>query len=100
MSVLNDVYNPIPFTKANSTTKPTPLPCLPSCDVEAGSLALLKELRSINPKLTTMLYINTLLLFPFYSLAGKYLADAENALLMDAVTGGPITLKNDDGMYA
>ena len=48
------------------------------------SMALLKELRSLNPNLTTMLYMNALLLFPFYSLSGKYLEDAENTLLMDA----------------
>merc|ERR1719272_1809899 len=74
---------------ANSTMKPTPLPCSSESDVEAGSLALLKELRSLNPKLSTMLYMNVLLLFPFYSLAAKYLQDAENTLLMDAVSGGP-----------
>lgn len=79
----------------NATGKP-PLPCQPACDVEADMLDTLRKVRSINPAVTNILYLNTLLLFPFYSLAQKYL-DA-GALLMDTVTGQPVTLQNDDGM--
>jgi hypothetical protein len=64
--------------------------------VENHSLAVLRAVRSLNPAVSQVLYLNALLLFPFYSLAQKYM-DA-GALLMDSQTGKPITLRNDDGM--
>ena len=80
---------------ANATAKP-PLPCSPSCDVETHSLATLRMVRALNPAVTTVLYLNTLLLFPFYKLAAAYIA--QGALLTDAETGKPFELRNDDGM--
>jgi hypothetical protein len=79
---------------ANATAK---LPCTPSCNVERDSLATLKAIRALNPNVTTVLYLNTLLLFPFYELAQQYI-DAK-ALLMDSRTGTPVELVNDDGMH-
>ena len=38
--------------------------------------------RALNPAVTTVLYLNTLLLFPFYKLAAAYIA--QGALLTDA----------------
>ena len=70
--------------------------CSPSCNVERDSLATLKAVRAINPNVSTALYLNTLLLFPFYDLAKKYI-DAD-ALLIDSRNGKPIELMNDDGM--
>ena len=80
---------------ANATSEP-PLPCSPACDVEAHMLATLRRVRALNPHVTTMLYLNALLLFPFYSLAERYIE--QGALLLDSQTGQPIELRNDDGM--
>jgi hypothetical protein len=80
---------------ANATGEP-PLPCQPACNVEADMLDTLHRVRALNSRVTNVLYLNTLLLFPFYSLAQKYI-DA-GALLMDTETGQPVTLRNDDGM--
>jgi len=71
--------------------------CSPSCNVERDSIATLKAVRALNPNVTTVLYLNTLLLFPFYELAQQYM-DA-GALLMDSRTGSPVELVNDDGMH-
>lgn len=80
---------------ANATAEP-PLPCSPSCDVESHMLTTLRRVRALNPRVTTMLYLNTLLLFPFYSLAERYIE--QGALLIDSQTGKPVELRNDDGM--
>ena len=75
---------------ANSTATPA-RPCLPSCNEEHESLAVLRRVRGLNPGVSTMLYLNALLLFPFYELAQRFI-DAD-ALLKDVRTGLPVTLK-------
>jgi len=75
---------------ANSTATPA-RPCLPSCNEERESLAVLRRVRGLNPGVSTMLYLNALLLFPFYELAQRFI-DAD-ALLKDVRTGLPVTLK-------
>ena len=79
---------------ANATAK---LPCSPSCNVEGDMLDVLKAVRAINPNVSTALYLNTLLLFPFYGLAQQYID--QGALLMDSRTNAPVELVNDDGMH-
>ena len=70
------------------------LPCS-RCNVEEDMLGTLTAVRSLNPAVTTVMYLNALLMFPFYELAGKYIAaDA----LLKGVDGNPVELKNDDGM--
>ena len=80
---------------ANATAEP-PMPCSPACDVEADSLATLRRVRRLNPRVTNVLYLNALMLFPFYSLAASYIE--KGALLMDSETGRAVELKNDNGM--
>ena len=52
--------------------------------------------KAINPELCGVLYLNTLLAFPFYALNGKM--KTANALTIDAKTKKPIVIRNDNGM--
>lgn len=64
------------------------LRCEPACNVEADSLATLRRVRAINPAVSNVLYLNTLLMFPFYSLAQKYI-DAGALLTVDTLGRPP-----------
>jgi hypothetical protein len=80
----------------NGSSKPS-LPCFPSCNVEGDMRNTLRRAKAMSPNgLTGVFYLNTLMAFPFYSLAGKF-TDA-NALLMDQYTGKPVLLTNDENM--
>ena len=70
--------------------------CNPSCNVENEMLGTMTKVKALNPSVTTVFYLNTLLLFPFYSLAGKY--QQQNALLIDSQTHLPVLLRNDESM--
>ena len=72
------------------------MPCYPSCNVERDMLTTLTAAKALNPGVLGIMYINTLMAFPFYSLSGRF-AEA-NALLMDMYTGKPVELTNDEGM--
>ena len=67
------------------------LRCEPACNVEADSLATLRRVRAINPAVTNVLYLNTLLMFPFYSLAQKYI-DAGALLTVETLGRPPFNL--------
>jgi len=71
-------------------------PCYPSCNVEGDMLATLAAAKKLNPAVLGVMYINTLMAFPFYSLSGKF-AEAD-ALLIDMYTNKPVELTNDEGM--
>lgn len=81
---------------ANATKHTPPLPCLASCNVEDDMLATLRRVKTLNPSVSTVFYLNSLLAFPFYKLTGQYAS--AGALLEDANTKSPIVLKNDNGM--
>ena len=75
---------------------PGSVPCQPGCDAEASIMDTMRRIKAVNPKVSTVMYLNTLLAFPFYALVGKY--QAANALTLDAVTKKPIAIRNDNGM--
>lgn len=79
----------------NSTATP-PLPCSSSCEVERDMLETLTKVKALNPAVSTVMYWNTLLAFPFYEAIGRM--RASDALLMDANTKQPVMLRNDNGM--
>ena len=47
-------------------------PCQPACNAEADIIDTMKRIKAVNPRTATVMYLNTLLAFPFYSLIGKY----------------------------
>ena len=74
----------------NGTSHPQ-LPCYPSCNVEADMRNTLRRAKAMSPHgLSGVFYLNTLMAFPFYSLAGKF--TEANALLIDQYTGKPVLL--------
>eukprot|EP00662_Eupelagonemidae_sp_cell21_P027269 gene27269-51667_t len=91
--------------------KPDSSACQPGCAVEDDIVDTLRRVKAVNPAVAGVLYLNTLLAFPFYSLIGRYnnnineskLADIakelhENALAIDSTTKQPIKIRNDNGM--
>lgn len=80
----------------NATASP-PLPCSSSCAVERDMLHTLKQVKALNPAVSTVMYWNTLLAFPFYAAVGR-IRDQGHALLVDSNTGSPLMLRNDNGM--
>merc|ERR1719272_2900382 len=56
----------------------------------------MKAVKELNPNVSAIFYLNTLLAFPYYSLNQKYLD--QDALTYDSKTGKPIVIKNDNGM--
>ena len=72
------------------------MPCYSSCNVEGDMLKTIAAVKAINPSTLGVMYINTLMAFPFYSLSGKFAAS--DALLMDMYTNKPVELTNDEGM--
>jgi hypothetical protein len=76
---------------------PSSAACLPSCDAEASIMSTMRRIKAINQNVATVMYLNTLLAFPFYSLIGKY--QAAGALAVDSVTKKPIKIRNECVMY-
>ena len=72
------------------------MPCFPSCNVEGDMLQTIGQVKALNPAVAGVVYLNTLMAFPFYKLSGLF-ADS-NALLKDMYTGKPVELTNDEGM--
>jgi len=70
--------------------------CDPSCNVEQYITGTAKALKQANPQISVILYLNSMLNFPFYGLTGKYLAEPE--LLLHDKNGKIGTLQNDAGL--
>eukprot|EP00928_Gymnodinium_smaydae_P083557 TRINITY_DN66800_c0_g1_i1.p2 TRINITY_DN66800_c0_g1~~TRINITY_DN66800_c0_g1_i1.p2 ORF type:complete len:261 (-),score=33.93 TRINITY_DN66800_c0_g1_i1:701-1384(-) len=70
--------------------------CNPSCNVEGDMLDTLSRAKQLNPALSSVFYLNSLMAFPFYALSGKFAA--AKALLIDMYTNKPVELVNDEGM--
>lgn len=70
--------------------------CNPSCNVEQYITGTAKALKDANPKISVILYLNSMLNFPFYGLTGKYFDEPE--LLLHDKHGKIGTLQNDAGL--
>ena len=70
--------------------------CEAGCGVENDILDTLSRVKALNPAVAGVLYLNTLLAFPFYTLNGVY--EKADALTIDSVTKKPIKIRNDNGM--
>ena len=70
--------------------------CYSSCDVEGDMLKTIASVEALNPSVLGIMYINTLMAFPFYALSGKF--ESHDALLIDMYTNKPVELTNDEGM--
>ena len=70
--------------------------CLPQCDVESLILDTMQRIKAINPSVSCILYLNTLLDFPFYKLHGTFLDAGLDVI--DLTTHEPIRIVNDNGM--
>ena len=70
--------------------------CESSCNVESIIVDTLRRVKAVNPAVSGVLYLNTILSFPFYHLNG--VLAAANALTIDSVTKKPIVIRNDEGM--
>ena len=70
--------------------------CYSSCDVEGDMLKTIASVKALNPSVLGIMYINTLMAFPFYALSGKF--ESNDALLIDMYTNKPVELTNDEGM--
>ena len=68
---------------ASNNSKPPVGACQPGCDVENTIVGTLKAVKAINPSVSGVLYLNTLLDFPFYDLHGQYLR--AGAVAMDVL---------------
>ena len=45
------------------------MPCFPSCNVEGDMLRTLGQIKALNPNVKGVVYLNTLMAFPFYALS-------------------------------
>ena len=70
--------------------------CQPTCNVENYILDTFSRVKAVNPGVSTILYLNTLMDFPFYTLHGLF--EAADANTRDSITGDVITIRNDGGM--
>eukprot|EP00040_Diaphanoeca_grandis_P030592 m.181039 g.181039 ORF g.181039 m.181039 type:complete len:480 (+) comp32048_c0_seq1:128-1567(+) len=70
--------------------------CLPACGVENDIIETHRRIKAVNPKVCSVMYLNTLLDFPFYTLHGVF--KAANALTIDSSTKKPMVVRNDNGM--
>eukprot|EP00035_Acanthoeca_spectabilis_P001829 m.83066 g.83066 ORF g.83066 m.83066 type:complete len:474 (-) comp11171_c0_seq4:93-1514(-) len=70
--------------------------CLPSCNEEGIIIDTHRRIKAINPGVSSVMYLNTLLDFPYYHIHGVFAA--ANALTIDSVTKKPISIRNDNGM--
>eukprot|EP01051_Picozoa_sp_SAG22_P020476 SAG22_NODE_4153_length_1366_cov_1.690608_1_plen_341_part_10 len=71
------------------------LACEPSCDVEAVQVATLAAVKKLNPSVPGIMYLNTILDFPFLRLH-QTLVEAD--ALVRNVDGSVCQLENDNGM--
>ena len=67
--------------------------CTAACHVETYILDTLRRVKAVNPAVSGVMYLNTLLDFPFYSLHGRYVEEA--VVAMDSVTKKPIQIRNE-----
>ena len=74
--------------------------CVPSCDVARYQLGTARALKSLNPNISTIIYINSVMLFPMYSYVQQFWGDGPNEplLLRDAKTGKIGHIQNDAGL--
>lgn len=70
--------------------------CDPSCNTESYILGTAKALKAANPKISVILYLNSMLNFPTYDLTGHYFANP--SLLLHDKHGKIGTLQNDAGL--
>ena len=70
--------------------------CVPACDVEHFMFGTAKALKAANPKLAVLMYLNSMMLFPFYSLAARYFS--QPSLLLHDEAGRLVLLQNDAGL--
>jgi len=73
----------------------------PSCDVEDKMFDTFRRLKALNPRHTTMMYLNSMFNFAFYRLNGLVLAReaAGERLLLRDERGALVTLCNDGNVY-
>lgn len=81
---------------ASNNSKPAVAACTSSCRVEEYILDTLRRVKALNPAVSGVMYLNTLLDFPFYSLHNQYVR--AGVVAMDSVTKKPIQIRNDNGM--
>eukprot|EP01051_Picozoa_sp_SAG22_P015882 SAG22_NODE_2144_length_2941_cov_2.511963_2_plen_425_part_00 len=81
---------------ASNNSQPPAAACTAGCGVETHILDTLRRVKARNPAVSGVMYLNTLLDFPFYSLHGQYVR--AGAVAMDSVTQKPIQIRNDNGM--
>eukprot|EP01051_Picozoa_sp_SAG22_P011203 SAG22_NODE_1059_length_5764_cov_3.282966_1_plen_338_part_00 len=75
---------------------PAPGKCVPGCDVENFMLGTARALKAANPKLSVLMYLNSVMLFPFYALAARY--ESQPSLLLHDEHGRLVRLQNDAGL--
>ncbi len=73
------------------------VPCEPSCDTASYQLATIRAIKAINPRVSTVFYLNTLYDFETYHLYGELEAAGGN---MRDVHGRQVGLEQDGGMPA
>merc|ERR1712113_103130 len=75
---------------------PVPSECNPSCNTESYIRGTAQALKKVNPKISVVMYLNSLLNFPNYNLTGHYLA--KPTLLLHDKNGNIGHLQNDAGL--
>lgn len=75
---------------------PVPSECDPSCNTEGYILGTAQALKKVNPKISVVMYLNSLLNFPNYHLTGYYFANP--TLLLHDENGKIGHLQNDAGL--
>ena len=87
------------YTKCGSLH---PIQAGPQCDVEKAMYATFNKLKALNPKVTTIMYLNSMFAFSMYKLFGDALAHeaatGEHVLLRDK-HGTLVTLCNDGNYF-
>ena len=78
---------------ASNNSQPPVAACTAACHVETYILDTLRRVKAVNPAVSGVMYLNTLLDFPFYSLHGRYVE--EGVVAMDSVTKKPIQIRNE-----
>ena len=85
---------------AHCFVHPTPNECVPSCDVARYQLGTARALKAANPRISMIIYLNSVMLFPMYSYVEQFWGDApaQPLLLRDAKTGNIGHIQNDAGL--
>ena len=77
----------------NNLTQDSPVPCQPSCGAENYQLKTIKQVKKVNPNVTTVFYLDALYDFGMLELHEKFLK--AKADMID-VSGKPVTINNND----